>query len=140
MQEKIIYQAKLHPIVFAQSILMSFLGFFMAFRYSLFATPSAIIGGVGLAWFGISWVAYRYSFLTIQQHRMSLCSGLFVRKVVDIPYNKIEIVDVRQGILGGIFGYGSLLVTGTGGSHYVIHAIAHPLTCRRYIEQMMYDQ
>ena len=68
-----------------------------------------------------------------------MCSGILVRQTVDIPMNKIESIDVRQSIFGSIFQYGSLVITGTGGTRQSINFLNRPLTCRRYIESLMYD-
>ena len=68
-----------------------------------------------------------------------MCSGILIRQTLDIPFNKIESIDIRQSILGSILHYGSLLITGTGGTRQYIHMIAKPLTCRRYIEELMGD-
>ena len=67
-------------------------------------------------------------------------TGVLVRKITDIPYTKIESVDIRQSIMGSIMRYGSLMITGTGGTRHFINFIAKPLTCRRYIEQFMNNQ
>ena len=61
-----------------------------------------------------------------------------MRQTIDIPLSKIECIDIRQSILGSFLDYGSLVVTGTGGSRQVINYLAKPLTCRRYIEQLMH--
>jgi uncharacterized membrane protein YdbT with pleckstrin-like domain len=47
--------------------------------------------------------------------------------------SKVESVDVDQSILGRIFGYGTVLVRGTGGSLEPLASISDPLTFRSYI-------
>ena len=64
---------------------------------------------------------------------------MLVRQTIDIPLAKIESIDIRQTILGSIFNYGSLIITGTGGTRHMINYLAKPLTCRRYIEQLMHE-
>ena len=48
-------------------------------------------------------------------------------------HDKIENVDVDQSLLGRIFGYGTVLVRGTGGSLEPIYNIGDLLTFRTYI-------
>jgi hypothetical protein len=47
--------------------------------------------------------------------------------------SKVESVDVDQTILGRIFGYGTIIVRGTGGSLEPIRQIAEPLSFRSHI-------
>jgi len=42
-------------------------------------------------------------------------------------------ISVEQGVLGRMFGFGSLTLTGTGGVHEVFHNISSPLEFRRRI-------
>ena len=47
--------------------------------------------------------------------------------------SKVESVDVDQSILGRIFGFGTIIVRGTGGSLEPIRTISDPLTFRSHI-------
>ena len=62
-----------------------------------------------------------------------------MRETVDIPLSKIESIDIRQSILGSLFQYGSLVITGTGGTRQSMGYVSKPLTCRRHIEQLMHE-
>ena len=65
---------------------------------------------------------------------------MWVRQTIDLPMRKIESVDITQNILGSMLGYGTMLITGTGGSRNYLSYIKNPLTCRRLIEQMMHEE
>ena len=91
-----------------------------------------------LLWGLMVWVTYHFSSLTIKKKQVILCTGILVRKTLDIPLNKIESIDIRQSLLGSLLRYGSLVITGTGGSRQFVNYISKPLTCRRYIEQLMH--
>lgn len=88
-------------------------------------------------WIAMTWVTYYFSSITIKKKQVILRTGVIVRQTVDMPLNKIETIDIRQSILGSILQYGSLVITGTGGTKHLINYIHRPLTCRRYIEQLM---
>jgi uncharacterized membrane protein YdbT with pleckstrin-like domain len=90
-----------------------------------------------LLWIVMTWVTYYFSSLTIKKKQVILRTGVVVRQTVDIPLAKIETIDIRQSILGSIFQYGALIITGTGGTKHLINYLHKPLTCRRYIEQLM---
>jgi uncharacterized membrane protein YdbT with pleckstrin-like domain len=109
----------------------------LLFAISQLWAVSLIIVVMGLLWIGITWVTYYFSSITIKQKQVILRTGILVRQTVDIPLNKIETIDIRQSILGSIFRYGALVITGTGGTRHLVNYLYRPLTCRRYIEQLI---
>lgn len=68
---------------------------------------------------------------------MIIRTGVVVRQTIDIPISKIEAIDIRQSILGSMLSYGTMSITGTGGTRRIINFLHNPLTCRRYIEQLL---
>lgn len=136
----IIYQARLHWVLFLSPIVLLLIA--VAVRYYTPQVPYEIVSVLALIaviWEVIVWLTYRYSYLNIKTNRVVMCSGIVVRQTVDIPMNKIESIDIRQSILGSLLQYGSLVITGTGGTRQFINFLNKPLTCRRYIEELMYD-
>ena len=47
----------------------------------------------------------------------------------------LEGIGVEQGLGGRLFGYGSIVVTGTGGTHERFNLIADPLEFRKQVQQ-----
>lgn len=137
-EEGIVYQARLHWIIFVWPVIFFVIDLYLGVVYPLFAQPSMLFGVFVALWGLSTWVMYQYSSLTIKSNRLVIRSGFLVRQTVDIPINKIESVDIRQSILGTILGYGSIELTGTGGTREYMLNISKPLTCRRYIEQAMH--
>lgn len=60
--------------------------------------------------------------------------GLFARRTIEQRLSKIESVAVDQGILGRIFGFGSVFVHGTGSGSTPIRYVRDPLWVRREIQ------
>ena len=137
-ENQVLYVAKLHWILFAWPVVMACLAMIVGIFLpqinflSLFFLAFAIIWGL------VTWVNYHFSSLTIQKRQVILRTGVLVRNTIDIPVSKIESIDIKQSILGSIMQYGYLMITGTGGTRYFINYLDKPLTCRRYIEQLMH--
>jgi uncharacterized membrane protein YdbT with pleckstrin-like domain len=51
--------------------------------------------------------------------------------------SKIESVSVRQGILGRVINFGTVTVTGTGGTKESFRAIVDPIGVRKNINQIL---
>ncbi len=140
MEEDIVYVARLHWILFLGplSLLLIALSVYYVFEYKSMQPLVIFCALFAWAWGILVWVTYQFSSLTIKKKQLILRTGLIVRQTVDIPLTRIESIDIRQTILGSLLQYGSLVIVGTGGSRQYIHNLAKPLTCRRYIEQLMH--
>jgi uncharacterized membrane protein YdbT with pleckstrin-like domain len=133
----IVYQARLHWIIFVWPVLLFIFASYLSISYPLIRVPSLLCCGVALLWCGLQWLSYRFSCLMVYPKKLVIQTGIWVRQIEDLPLNNIESLHMRQPILGTFFYYGSLIIKGTGGSSRVIHYLEKPLTCRRYIEQQM---
>ncbi len=135
----IVYQAHLHLILFFWPALLLCATLYVAMAYPQLRVPSYIVGCGALLWGALTGLTYLSSYLIIKNKQVILCTGILVRQTIDMSINKIECVDIRQSILGNMFNYGTLVITGTGGSRQFVNYLSKPLTCRRYIEQLMHD-
>lgn len=61
--------------------------------------------------------------------------GLVARAVGEINIDRIEGVNVLQGILGRLFGYGRVMVRGMGVGEVVLPPIAQPIRFKKAIEK-----
>ena len=61
--------------------------------------------------------------------------GLVARSVGEINIDRIEGVNVLQGILGRIFGYGRVMVRGMGVGEVVLPPISQPIRFKKAIEK-----
>lgn len=136
-ETNVVYFTRLHWIIFLGPVI----GFCVAIAIQLYITQlwelSLFLEAFALLWIVMTWVTYYFSSITIKKKQVIIRTGILVRQTVDIPLTKIESIDIRQSIIGSIFHYGMLIITGTGGTKQLVNYINRPLTCRRYIEQLM---
>ena len=69
----------------------------------------------------------------VTDHRVIFKRGLLSRHTVEMNRTKIESVDVDQSLFGRLFGYGTIVVHGTGGGLEPLANIADPLLLRSRI-------
>lgn len=134
----IVYQARLHWVLFAWPIVLLCLSTYLGLKFQQLHPVAHLLMGFSLIWLVMVWMTYHFSLLTIKKSQVILCTGFWVRQTIDIPLAKIESIDIRQSILGSVFHYGLLVITGTGGSRQMVNFLSRPLTCRRYIEQLLH--
>jgi uncharacterized membrane protein YdbT with pleckstrin-like domain len=136
----VVYFARLHWIIFFWPITSLFLTLGLAAYTVQFREPTLVFSAASLVWIAMTWVTYYFSSLTIKKRQVIVRTGVIVRQTIDVPLSKIETIDIRQTILGSLFRYGTLIIIGTGGTRQLINFLQRPLTCRRYIEQLMNEQ
>jgi uncharacterized membrane protein YdbT with pleckstrin-like domain len=137
--QQVVYQARLHWVLFVWPVLFLVLGLWAGSRFVSLHEVGLFVVVMALLWGILVWLTYQFSSLTIKKKQVVLRTGILVRQTIDISLNKIESVDIRQSILGSLFKYGSIVITGTGGTRQGMTYVARPLTCRRHIEQLMHE-
>ncbi len=64
-------------------------------------------------------------------------TGLIRRHSLETLLSKIEGIGVAQSILGRIPGFGTIVISGTGGSKEPFHKIADPMMFRRRVQEQI---
>lgn len=100
--------------------------------------PLLLLGLIFLAFYGLGllfWIAaairYFTTELAITNKRVIAKFGLISRSTIEINLQRIESIQVNQGILGRIFNFGSIVVSGAGNPQAPIPGISSPLQFRR---------
>jgi uncharacterized membrane protein YdbT with pleckstrin-like domain len=76
-------------------------------------------------------VKYKTTELAITNKRVIAKFGFISRRTIEININKVESIQVDQGILGRIFNYGTLVVSGAGNPQAPIPGISDPIQFRK---------
>jgi uncharacterized membrane protein YdbT with pleckstrin-like domain len=87
----------------------------------------------GLLLAAFAWLKRYGTEIAVTNHRVIYKTGLIRRHTTEINMDKIERVDVDQGILGRVFGYGTVTIRGTGEAVEPISNIGDPLDFRNAI-------
>lgn len=82
-------------------------------------------------------VTIRTTEFAITNIRLIAKTGFIRRNTIEILLNKVESVSVNQGIHGRILKFGSITITGTGGTRQRFRAIVNPLDVRKKIYQIL---
>ena len=87
--------------------------------------------GLGLIFLLVAYTRYKSTELVVTNRRVIAKFGFISRRTIELNINKVEGIEVQQTLLGRMFNYGSLLISGTGSLKEPIHSISHPLEFRR---------
>jgi hypothetical protein len=72
----------------------------------------------------------------ITNKRVFIKTGLISIKTFEMNHSKIESVNVDQGILGRILGYGTIRIVSFGGTKEVFPRIKNPLEFRKKFQEL----
>lgn len=94
---------------------------------------SAVVALAALYWSLKAWF-HRWTIETdVTNLRVVHKTGFIKRQTFEMSLEKVESVDVNQGILGRILNYGDVTILGVGEGKKTIKTIASPLAFRNYI-------
>lgn len=125
--EVLIAQAKTHWFIYVGPACWLMLSLVLM----VFVLPLGVVLLVlSLVLFLRGWL-YSYSTeLAVTSKRIIAKFGFIRRSTVELRHDKVESLQVEQGIIGRIFDFGSIVVTGSGGTHAPIPYISRPLRFR----------
>jgi len=86
---------------------------------------------IGLFFLLQAYIRYKTTELAITTKRVIVKVGFIRRSTVEININKVESVQVDQSLLGRLFDFGTLVISGAGTAQAPLHGIADPLAFRK---------
>src|ERR1700680_5185738 len=99
------------------------------------ATPG-YLWPIGLFILLATFIKRQSSDFAVTNKRVMMKVGVFSTRSVELLLNKIEAISVNQSFIGRIFGYGDIVVTGSGGTREAFSHIEGPLEFRRAVQSV----
>lgn len=133
--EQVAYRTRLSRIIFLAPAFLLALGFLFTLVAmegvpdgykvaSLFIVPGLILG---LA----RYIAFATSEFAVTNRRVIVKVGLLRRRTLELQLAKLEAISVDQSLIGRLFRYGNIVVTGSGGTKEPFKTISDPAEFRR---------
>jgi membrane protein YdbS with pleckstrin-like domain len=139
--ERIVYRARLHWTIFTIPIIVLLLGAALGVVLSIYEPAywylGAILAGIGLLLAIGPLINYTSSDFAVTNKRVLSKTGFIERESDETLLSKVEGVSVDQGVLGRVLGYGTVTITGSGGTEDFFPRIAQPLELRRQIQNQV---
>lgn len=93
-----------------------------------------VLVALGLIWIAAALIRRSSTELAVTDRRVIAKFGFVSRNTIELNLSKLESVRVEQSVMGRIFGYGSVYVTGTGSTLDPIPFIADPIKFRQAVQ------
>jgi uncharacterized membrane protein YdbT with pleckstrin-like domain len=142
--ESVLHEAHLHWLIFLRAIGLMLLAVIFLIGEVVVAPNEPMIATtlvVIACFFALiaaesalrAWIRRVTTEFAVTDRRVIFKTGLISRHTLEMNRSKVESVDVDQPLLGRIFGYGTVILRGTGSTFEPIYHIADPLTFRSHI-------
>jgi len=137
--EHIVYRTRLHWLLFLPAVL-----------FTLFVlAPIAWVLDRG-SWSAYAWVPLALGLLlllaafikrqssdfAVTNKRVMTKVGVMDTRSIELLLGKIEAIAVEQSLMGRLFGYGDIVITGTGGTKEAFTQIQSPLAFRNAVQSV----
>ena len=133
--ESVLYHARLHWVIFIAPALIALVGL-----------VAISVGGDGAALVGVAllvvagalalsrWIVRSTSEFAVTNRRVLIKVGVLSRHSVELLLTKVEGIGVDQDLWGRLLDYGTVVVSGTGGTREAFAKIADPLRFRTEVQ------
>jgi uncharacterized membrane protein YdbT with pleckstrin-like domain len=139
--ETVKFIGKLHWTIYRNSIVLAVVA--VAIALAAFSVPDTertlVLAAAGIpAVFAIlsfvgSWFVRVTTEIVVTDKRIIHKVGWISRRTEEINITKVETVDVRQGVVGRVFDFGTVGIVGIGASWEPLRRVAAPLRLRNAI-------
>jgi uncharacterized membrane protein YdbT with pleckstrin-like domain len=134
--EQVVHRAHLHKIVYLGPLFIAIVmmlvavGAFTNGIYGL-AAAALVLALIPLIW---AQIVYSSSEFAVTNKRVIIKVGFIQRRTLETLLSKVEGIEVNQGFLARMLDFGTIVVTGTGGTREQFANISEPLEFRRQVQ------
>ena len=137
--EHVVYRTRLHwllfviPVLFTVVVLLPLAWLMANGTWKSFAWIPLSFGLIVLV---ATFIKRQSSDFAVTNKRVMMKVGVFATRSIELLLNKIEAIAVNQSLMGRVFGYGDIAVTGSGGTRETFSRIQGPLEFRRAVQSV----
>ena len=135
--EQVVYRTKLHWIVFLWPIIFIILALVFFARGKEAAILGTLFFLIAILSAVLAFISLKTSEFGVTNKRVLIKVGFIRRNSLETLLQKVEGIQVNQGILGRIFNYGTILIKGTGGTSNPFHKIEAPMEFRKKVQEQI---
>ncbi len=136
--ERIVYRTRPHWILFGGPIVLAVVGVALGITLQLttddYWYAGAALVGVALLLALPPTIRYLSSDFAVTDKRVLARMGMVNRHSIETLLSKVEGIGVEQDLWGRMLSYGTITITGTGGTREAIAGIPRPLEFRRQVQ------
>jgi len=132
--EQLVYQTSLHWLMYFWPIVLAIVGVILLLTVPPLGLIVLVLAGL---FGGVVFIAVHNAEFAVTNKRVIMKTGWLNRRSLELLLSKIESIAVDQGLGGKVWGYGTIVVSGTGGSHEPFTNIDDPFEFRKQVQEQI---
>jgi uncharacterized membrane protein YdbT with pleckstrin-like domain len=130
--EQVVYETRIHPIIFLSPGAIILVG--IGLGVGLSPPGGLVVLACGVLMLIAAWIRQWSGEFAVTNKRVVVKVGFISRRTIEINMPKVESIEVNQGIFARLLNYGTIMVIGTGGTKEPFDLIDDPLAFRRAVQ------
>ena len=136
--EALISFAHIHAAIYWKSVAVLMFAIFVMLAFAIeLGLFFALVGGIMLV---MAHLTRRYLILAATDKRIFVRSGWFYADMIELRYTQVESVELGIMPIGQIFGYGSVIVTGTGNRRIIVPYVTDAVQFRSKVNEILVNK
>ncbi len=136
--EHVIAQSVIHDAIFWKSVVVIVLGMLVLPTFA--TTLGVFLMFVGVIMLVIAYMTRRFLIVIATDKRIIIRSGILYADMIEMRYTQVESVEIGITPIGQIFGYGSVILTGTGNRRIIVPFIANALDFKAKVNEILVNK
>ena len=141
--ERVVHRARPHWVMFLSPLLLAaagaVLGGLLQYAAGDYWYAGAGVSGLALLFALPAVLRYASSEYAVTDKRVLARMGILERRSLETLLSKIEAIGVEQDLTGRLLGFGTITITGTGGTQETLRRIPAPLEFRRQVQSQIVE-
>lgn len=136
--ENLISVAIIHQAIYWKGVVITIIGLLMLpfFLQNL----GFFLMFVGIIMIFMSNMTRKYLLLAASDKRIFIRSGIAYTDMIELRYQQVESIELGVTPIGQIFGYGSVIVTGTGQRRVMVPFVKNAIGFRKAVNDTLVDK
>lgn len=142
--EQLVYVTRIHPLVVVPPAILSGGGLLVALMGFLVGGQAVAFEAAGVLTFVLAavvvlvrWVERLTTEYACTDQRIYIKSGVLTTRLREMPLAKVEALLLEQTLFGRLFGYGTLVFKGSGGTRRTCEHIENPVGFHRRVQEQV---
>lgn len=136
--ETVVVVANVHDAIYWKGVVVIVLG--MLLLIGVFQNLGFLLMFVGAIMLVLAHLSRRFLVLAATNKRIFVRSGYVYTDMVELRYSQVESVELGITPIGQIFGYGSVILSGTGQRRVIVPFIKDAIGFRRQINDILVNK
>ena len=136
--EHMVDTSVIHAAIYWKGVAVVILG--MLLLPSFAATLGVFLMVVGALMLLLAHLTRTYLVLAATNKRIFIRSGILYADMIELRYTQVESIELGITPIGLIFGYGSVIVTGTGQRRVIVPFITDAIGFRKKLNDILVDK